>query len=238
MCFGNVLVLNNFWITSYNSFVEFFCLTSPEIIVGKNFCVSELLWYQSFLDNRGITNLSIVFVSQSQSFCGEPSNDSKYLGHPNILCIIEEFLGFPWKTFSLTVPKNFVGERFCLSQKFQCGKSLWIRRGCHVLPLKFFCPKTPKNIVGEPFCDSETFWYEKFLDNGGITNLLKFFVSHRQKSPWANTSVFQNYSDFKIFWIIGVSRFCRLFLSHNAEKFVENPPMIQKKIEYPIFFAK
>ena len=25
-----------------------------------------------------------------------------------------------------------------------------------------------------------------------------------------------------------VSRFCRLFLSHSAEKFVENPPMIQK----------
>ena len=25
-----------------------------------------------------------------------------------------------------------------------------------------------------------------------------------------------------------VARFCRLFLSHSAEKFAENPPMIQK----------
>ena len=106
----------------------------------------------------------------------------KKIRHSNISCIIEEFFGFPWKTFSLTVPKNFVGERFCLSEKFQCGKSLWIRRGCHVLPSKFFCSKTPKNIVGEPFCDSETFWYEKFLDNRGITILLNFFCLTSPKS--------------------------------------------------------
>ena len=84
LCFGNVLVLNNFWIIRYHYFVDFFCLTSPEIILGETFCVSELLRYQnqSFLDKKGITNLPIVFVSQSQKFCGEPSNDSKKLGHP------------------------------------------------------------------------------------------------------------------------------------------------------------
>ena len=30
-----------------------------------------------------------------------------------------------------------------------------------------------------------------------------------------------------------VARFCRLFLSHSAEKFVENPPRIQKKLGHP-----
>ena len=82
--------------------------------------------------------------------------------------------------------------------------------------------------MGECFGVSEMFWYQKFLDNRGTTILSFFFVSHRQESSRANPSVFQNYSCFKIFWIIGVSRFCRLFLFHSAEKFVENPLMIQK----------
>ena len=55
-----------------------------------------------------------------------------------------------------------------------------------------------------------------------------FFTSHRRKTSWVNPSVFQNYSGIKMFWIIGLSRFCRLFLSHSAKKLVENPPMIQK----------
>ena len=87
------------------------------------------------------------------------------------------------------------------------------------MPSKFFCPKTPKNIVGGHFCVSEMFWYQKILDNRSITILLICFVSHRQKSPWANTSVFQNYSGFQTLWIIWVSRFCRPFLSHSTEKF-------------------
>ena len=73
-------------------------------------CVSELFWFQNLLDNRGITILSIVFVSQCRKFCGEPSNDSKKLGHPKILCIIGESHDFPLKGSSLTVPKNFVGN--------------------------------------------------------------------------------------------------------------------------------
>ena len=56
--------------------------------------------------------------------------------------------------------------------------------------------------MGELFCVSEMFWYQKFLDYRviGIRKLL----------------------DNK------VSRFCRLFLPQSVEKFVENPPLIQK----------
>ena len=96
----------------------FFCLTSPKIIVGEPVCVSELFWFQIFLDNRVITFLLIVFVAQCRKICGEPSNDSKKLGHPKVLCIIGESHDVPWKCSSLTVPKNFVGERFCLSEIF------------------------------------------------------------------------------------------------------------------------
>ena len=82
--------------------------------------------------------------------------------------------------------------------------------------------------MGEPFCVSEMFWYQKFLDNRGITISSTYFVSHRQKSSWANRSVFQKYSGIRLFWIIGVSRFCRLFLSHNAEKFRRGTPVFRK----------
>ena len=76
--------------------VEIFCPKSSKDIVGEPFLVSDLFWYQIFLDNRGITILSIVFVSRSQKFRGEPSNDSIKLGHPKIVCIIREFHDFPW----------------------------------------------------------------------------------------------------------------------------------------------
>ena len=124
LSFGNVLILKSFWITSYQDFVEFFCLASPKIIVGETSCVSEIFWFPYFLDNTGITILSIVFVSQCREICGEPSNDSKNLGYPRFLCIMGEFHDFPWKTFSLTVPKNLVGEHFCVSEKFWYQKIL------------------------------------------------------------------------------------------------------------------
>ena len=65
--------------------VDNFSLTVPKNFVGKRFCVSELFWFQNFLDNRVITFLSIVFVAQCRKICGEPSNDSKDLGHPKKL---------------------------------------------------------------------------------------------------------------------------------------------------------
>ena len=64
---------------------------------------------------------------------------------------------------------------------------------------------------------------------GGVTiSRRSFFPQIAQKTSWANRSVFKKFSGIKMVWIIGVSRFCQLFLSHSSEKFVENPPMIQK----------
>ena len=70
------------------------------------------------LDNRVITILSIVFVSQCRKFCGETLSVLDKLGHPKIFCIMGEFPDFPSKIFSLAVPKNFVGEPFCVSEMF------------------------------------------------------------------------------------------------------------------------
>ena len=77
--------------------------------------------------------------------------------------------------------------------------------------------------MGEPFCVSEMFWYQKFLDNRGITILSNYFVSHCQKSSWAIRSVFHKYSGIKLFWIIGVSQFCRLLCLTMPKNFVGGP---------------
>ena len=44
------------------------------------------------------------------------------------------------------------------------------------------------------------------------------FVPNRQKTTWANPSVFQKVSGIKKFLRSRVSRFCRSFLSHSTEK--------------------
>ena len=64
--------------------------------------------------------------------------------------------------FFVSVPKNFVGEHFGVSENFGYRQILCIRKGYHYFPLKFFC-LTAERFRGEPFCDSEKFWYGKIL---------------------------------------------------------------------------
>ena len=116
--FQNYSGFKIFWIIGSSQFCQFFCLTSPKIIVSEPVCVSELFWYQNVLENRGITILSIVFFSQCRKICGEPSNDSKKLGHPKKLCTKEEFNDFQWIILVSQYREASWGERFCLSEKF------------------------------------------------------------------------------------------------------------------------
>ena len=61
---------------------------------------------------------------------------------------------FSFKTFCLTVAKNFVGEHFGI-RKFRVEKNFMHQRGgrgYQGFPSKFFCLTVPKNLVGEPFC--------------------------------------------------------------------------------------
>ena len=58
--FRIVLTSKFFWIIGVSQLCRTFCLTSPKIIMGEPFCVSEIFWYQNVLDNRGITIMSNV----------------------------------------------------------------------------------------------------------------------------------------------------------------------------------
>ena len=112
---------------------------------------------------------------------------------------------FSVESFSLTVPKNFAGEHFWASEIFLYRKKLRIRRGRHVSPSGIVCPKLSQNIVGDPSVFQNCSGIKIFFWIIGVSQFCRiFFVSYRQKSSWANTSVFQKYSLFKIFWIRGV----------------------------------
>ena len=69
--FRNVLTANFFWIIGVSQPCRFFCLTSPKIVVGEPFCVSEIFWNQNVLDNRGITIMSNVQSHKTENFVGE-----------------------------------------------------------------------------------------------------------------------------------------------------------------------
>ena len=72
------------------------------------------------------------------------------------------------------------------------------------------------------------------MDNKeGVTFFRRsFFASNRRNSSWANLSVFQNYSGFKIFWIIGSSQFCRFFCLTSPKIIVSEPVCVSELFWY------
>ena len=90
--------------------------------------------------------------------------------------------------FCLTVPKNFLGEPFGISEKFWYRKILCIwggeGRDYHEFPSKKFCLTVSENFVGELFCVSEELWYRKFLgtrEGAGITISRQLFSHSAEK---------------------------------------------------------
>ena len=65
---------------------------------------------------------------------------------------------FPLKIFFLTVPKNFVEEPFCVSEKFWYGKKIMDEMGGVTrFSGEKNCLTVPKKFVEEPFCVSQNF---------------------------------------------------------------------------------
>ena len=97
----------------------------------------------------------------------------------------------PSKTFCHTVPKNFVGQHFGVSENFGYRIILGIREGggYHVSPSKTFCHRVPKNFVGEHFGVSENFGYRIIsCIRGGMGSRFSVenFLSHStEKFRWA-----------------------------------------------------
>ena len=76
---------------------------------------------------------------------------------------------FPSKFFCITVPKNFVGEPFNVSEKLGFRKNVRIRRAYHYSPLNFLVSQC-RHVSSEDPRVSENFPYRKisWLREGGI----------------------------------------------------------------------
>ena len=75
---------------------------------------------------------------------------------------------------------------------------------------------------------------EKNMDKKGVSRFSVeiFFVPNRRKTSWANRSVFQKCSGIKMFWIIGVSRLCRMFSLTVPKNFVKERFCLSEKFLY------
>ena len=96
------------------------CLTVPEFFVGQTFRVSLVSGLEKFLCFRGLSHncLSKFFVSQCREIL---------YGNPSVMCVrkflvAKKFMDkkggvstFSVGNFSVTVPKNFIGEPFTAS---------------------------------------------------------------------------------------------------------------------------
>ena len=66
------------------------------------------------------------------------------------------------QNFCLTLPKNFVGEQFSVSENFDYREIFFHEKGIPRFCVETFSLTVPKNFVGDPFCVSINFLYRKF----------------------------------------------------------------------------
>ena len=89
---------------------------------------------------------------------------------------------FPSKLFCLTVPKNFVGEPFGISEKIWYRKILCFRELFHDFPSNFFVSQCRKISEGNPsvLCFRKI-PVAKFMDKrGGVSRFsIENFLSHK-----------------------------------------------------------
>ena len=145
-------------------------------------------------------------------------------GYRKTLCLWGEYHDFLLKICCLTVPKIFVGEPFCVSQKFLVSKKFMDKRGgeYHDFLSKVFCLTVPKNFVGEPFSVSLISGIERFYASESFVTIFCwiFFVSQCRNFSLRTRLCFREFLVAKTFMPMrGRSRFSmeNLF-SHSTEK--------------------
>ena len=121
---------------------------------------------------------------------------------------------------SHSTEKNLV-EQFGVSENFGYRKK-FLQMWDHDFLSQIFCLTGPKNFAREPFCVPENSWYRKnFMDKRrwGITFFRRKFLCLTVPKNFVGGPLYsRNVLVSNFFWILGVSRFCRFFLSHTAEK--------------------
>ena len=77
---------------------------------------------EKLLDNKVSRFCRLFFLTVPKILWRTLQLFKNFRAPKNILCIIGEFHDFPWKTSSLTVPKNFVGNAFVFQKSSSTEK--------------------------------------------------------------------------------------------------------------------
>ena len=147
---------------------------------------------------------------------------------------------FPLEIFGVAVPEYFIGESFCVSEKFWHRKIVSNKRGYHVFLSKFFGLKVPKNYVREPFCASLKVRYRKvsYLKRGLSRYSVERFLSHSAEKFRRGTLLWfrkilvsKNVGDKRVG---GYHNFpSKLFCLTVPKHFVEEPFCVSESFGYP-----
>ena len=140
------------------------------------------------------------------------------------------------KLFCFKVPKVFVKEPFCVSEKFPDGKNvkekrLWASQLC----FEIVCFSVAKHFVEEPFLVSKTFWYRKMsrIRKRRVSRLCVEMVSSHSTESFSRGTLlyFKNF-----FWKsvrekkVGGHHDCpQIFLSYLIETFRMEPFIVSEK---------
>ena len=106
---------------------KFFIITVPKNFVPETFVFQKMSGSEKNLKKYRVREMSHFFVGKylshsAENFRKEPFEVSEKLEYRKVLCIMGLCQDFPLKIFSFTVPRNFVGEPFCVSENFLYGR--------------------------------------------------------------------------------------------------------------------
>ena len=140
--------------------------TSPRgtRLSSKNFLVSRTI------EERGRAGITIFrqkfLVSKDQTWSRKELKTNEVAGNTI----------FRRHCFCLTVPQDFVEQRFCVSETFWYRKTseLWGRGAYHNFPSKLLCLTEPKQFLKEFFCVSLFFCYRKKITIKEVAGMTVF----------------------------------------------------------------
>ena len=252
-CFRKYLVLQMFFDKRRGGCITIFCqsrcLTVPKIFVGKPSFVSETFGYRKVLwirEEGGVSHFFVkIFDSQYRKMSlGNPSVFRKtrvskiYMDKRRGDCIT-----IFCRSLCLRVPKFFVGQTFCVSEKIGYRKKLRIIRGIHYYLLIFFCSTVPKKFVRKHFGVSESFWLRNFFliwEEGVCHDFFAKILSHSTEKirRWTllcfrKNPVSKNFTDSNGTSLLSVD----IFLFQSAKTFrAETLRCFRKFLVSQIFF--
>ena len=99
-----------------------FCLTVPNPFLEETFCVSESFGFRKFLgirDGAGMTifRQNCFCLTVPNHFLEETFCVSESFGYRKCLCLRGDYPRFSMGSLLSPVPRNFVAEPICVSQK-------------------------------------------------------------------------------------------------------------------------